>query len=169
LPAPLDQAKRDAIIADINAGHKTRNQIARDHSVSGATVTKLAAQAKGSTAFDRSQTEKAARAKKFDAALVRAQLIERLYGMAGGLLDRVESPYTVPMAGAGGEIQFVTSKLPPLRDAQSGMSAAAIAIDKALRLEDRNGDGRVDAAKSLLGSLFKTLRDAHGDSPDGSG
>ena len=49
------------------------------------------------------------------------------------------------------------------------MSASAIAVDKALRLEERNGDGRVDAAKSLLGSLFETLQKAHGDRPDGSG
>jgi hypothetical protein len=168
LPAPLDQAKRDAILADINAGHKTRNQIARDHQVSGSTVTKIAGHAKGSAAFDRSQTENATRARQADNAAVRAELIARYYKVAGHFLDRVESEYTQVVAGPAGP-EFVTTRLPPLRDAQAGMSASAIAVDKALRLEDRNGDGRVDAAKSLLGSLFKTLQDAHGDSPDGSG
>ncbi|MGO8957620.1 MAG: hypothetical protein ACLQFR_09660 [Streptosporangiaceae bacterium] len=49
------------------------------------------------------------------------------------------------------------------------MSSAAIAIDKAARLEDRQGDGRVAAAQSLLGTLFETLQQANGDAPDGSG
>jgi hypothetical protein len=168
LPAPLDQAKRDTITADIKAG-KPRNQIARDHAVSAGTVTNIAKAAGITSAFDRSKTKNATRAQQADNASVRAALIARYYDVANHMLDRVTSEYTQPMAGHGGEIQFVTTKLPPLRDAQAGMSASAIAIDKALRLEDRNGDGRVDAARSLLGSLFQTLKDAHGDSPDGSG
>jgi hypothetical protein len=91
-----------------------------------------------------------------------------MYGVAGRRMDRVESPYTQVITGPAGA-EFVTTKLPPLRDAQAGMSSAAIAIDKAARLEDRPGDGRVAAAQSLLGTLFETLRQAHGDQPDGSG
>ena len=49
------------------------------------------------------------------------------------------------------------------------MSSAAIAIDQAARLEDRQGDGKVAAAQSLLGTLFETLKQAHGDAADGSG
>ena len=62
-----------------------------------------------------------------------------------------------------------TAKLPPIRDAQAGMSSAAIAIDQAARLEDRQGDGKVAAAQSLQGTLFETLKNVHGDAPDGSG
>jgi hypothetical protein len=101
-------------------------------------------------------------------ALERTVLIERIYGVAGRMLDRVEQPYTQVIAGPAGP-EFVTTKLPPLRDAQAGMSSPAIAIDKAARLEDRQGAGRVAAAQSLLGSLFETLAKAHGDAPDGSG
>ena len=63
----------------------------------------------------------------------------------------------------------MTTKLPPLRDAQAGMSSAAIALDKAARLEDRQGDGKVDQAKSLLSSMFESWQRAHDDALDGSG
>jgi len=167
VPKALDPAKRNAIIADIKAGHQ-RNQIARDHTVSGSTVTKIAGQEGLTDAFDRTQTENATRARGIDLAATRAALIERLYGIAGRMLDRVESPYTQIISGPAGA-ELVTTKLPPLRDAQAGMSSAAIALDKAARLEDRQGDGKVDQAKSLLGAMFEGLRKAHGDAPDGSG
>jgi hypothetical protein len=80
----------------------------------------------------------------------------------------VEAPYTQVIAGPAGP-EFVTTKLPPLQDAQAGMSSSAIAIDKAARLEGRRGDGKVAAAQSFLGTLFETLKQAHGDAPDGSG
>jgi hypothetical protein len=101
-------------------------------------------------------------------AATRAALIERLYGIAGRMLDRVESPYTQVISGPA-DRELVTTKLRPLRDAQSGMSSAAIALDKAARLGDRQGDGRVDQAKSLLGAMFDSLQRAYGDAPDGSG
>jgi hypothetical protein len=167
VPKPLDPQIRTAIIADIKAG-KPRNQIARDHGVSGASVTKIAGQEGITNAFDRSQVENATRARTIDLAATRAGLIERLYGVAGRMLDRVESPYTQIVSGSAGA-ELVTTKLPPLRDAQAGMSSAAIALDKAARLEDRQGDGKVDAAKSLLGAMFEGLQKAHGDAPDGSG
>jgi hypothetical protein len=167
VPKPLNADIRAAIIADIRAG-KPRNQIARDHGVSGSTVTKYAGQEGIDKPFDRSHTEKATRARGIDVAAARTELIERMYGVAGRFLDRVEAPYTQVVSGPLGP-ELVTTKLPPLRDAQAGMSAAAIAIDKAARLEDRQGDGKVDQAKSLLGSLFDTMQKAHGDTPDGSG
>lgn len=167
MPRPLDPAKRRAILTDIKAGHQ-RNEIARDHNVSGSTVTKIAAQEGIENAFDRTQTQNATRARNADLNETRSVLIDRLYGIAGRMLDRVESPYTqIVPSQAGAEL--VTTKLPPLRDAQAGMSSAAIALDKAARLEDRQGDGKVDAAKSLLGTMFDTLQKAHGDASDGSG
>jgi hypothetical protein len=175
VPPPLDPQLRADILRDIQdtataapEQKLTRNEIARRRNVSPATVTKIAKDAGLTEAFDRSQTINATRARQFDAALERSVLIERMYGVAGRMLDRVESPYTQVISGPAGA-EFVTTKLPPLRDAQAGMSSAAIAIDKAARLEDRQGDGRVAAAQSLLGTLFETLRQAHGDQPDGSG
>ena len=49
--------------------------------------------------------------------------------------------------------ELVTTKLPPLWDAQADMSSAAIAIDKAARMEAANSDSRVEAARSLLGGF----------------
>jgi hypothetical protein len=167
VPKALDPTIRTAIIEDIKAG-KQRNQIARERNVSGSTVTKIAGEEGLTNAFDRTQTVNATRARGIDIAAARAVLIERMYGVAGRMLDRVESPYTQVVGGPMGA-ELVTTKLPPLRDAQAGMSAAAIAIDKAARLEDRNGDARVDQARSLLGAMFEGLQRAHGDAPDGSG
>ena len=175
MPPPLDPQLRADILRDIEdtaqakdpAQRLSRNEIARRRGVSQATVSKIAKDAGLTAAFDRSQTINATRAKQFDAALIRADLIERMYGVAGRMLDRVESPYTQVITGPQGA-EFVTTKLPPLRDAQAGMSSAAIAIDKAARMEAANGDSRVEAARSLLGGLLSDLVDKHGDSyPDG--
>lgn len=171
MPQRLSDAIRAAVLTDIRAARqdgRSAGQIARDHGVARSTVTKIAKDEGITDAFERAQVLKAARAKQADNAAVRAELISRYYAIAGRLLDRVESPHTVAIGTAAG-VELVTVKLPPLRDAQAGMSASAIAVDKALRLEDRNGDGRVDAARSLLGSLFENLQRAHGDRPDGSG
>jgi transposase-like protein len=168
MPKPLPARKRTAILADIKTGAKARNQIARDHGVSASTVTKIAKDAGIADAFDRSQTAKGTRAQQADNAAVRAELIREYYAVARRLLRRVEQPHTIALMGAEGA-ELVTTDLPSLRDAQAGMAASAIGIDKALRLEDRQGDGKVDAAKSLLGAMFETLQRAHGDSPDGSG
>ncbi len=176
MPPPLDPQLRADILRDIQdtqnepdpAKRLTRNEIALRRGVSQSTVTKIAKDSGLGAAFDRSQTINATRARQFDAAHERTVLIERMYGVAGRMLDRVEAPYTQVIPGPAGP-EFVTTKLPPLRDAQAGMSSAAIAIDKAARLEDRQGDGKVAAAQSLLGTLFETLTKAHGDAPDGSG
>lgn len=93
-----------------------------------------------------------------------------MYTVADHMLDRVTSPYTQVITGPAGA-EFVTTKLPPLRDAQAGMSSAAIAIDKAARMEAANGDSRVEQARSLLGGLLTDLAAEHGDSypSDGTG
>ena len=176
MPRPIDGQLKADILRDIrdtrdepDPGKRlTRNAIARRRGVSPGTVTNLAAANGLADAFDRTNTVKGARARQFDAAFARAVLIERYYVEAGKVLDRVSTPYTQVILGRGGP-EFVTTRLPPLRDAQAGMSASAIAVDKAAKLEDRQGDGRVDAAKSLLGGLLAGLQAVYGDSPDGSG
>jgi hypothetical protein len=145
LPAPLDPAKREAIEADITAG-KSRNQIARDHEVSGSTVTRIAqgiAERNGhrSDDFDRSKTVNATRARKFDSAAARAQLVADLYGDAQRFRARGWDEYTQIVSGPLGA-ELVTTKLPPLRDQQSAYTALAICVDKAAKLEAIDaGDG----------------------------
>jgi hypothetical protein len=118
----------------------------------------------------RTQTAKATRAKQLDNAARRTVLIDRMYTVADHMLDRVTLAYTQVITGPAGA-EFVTTKLPPLRDAQAGMSSAAIAIDKAARMEAANGDSRVEQARSLLRGLLTDMVSRHGDScpSDGAG
>lgn len=170
MPPPLDPQLRADILRDIQDGQLSRNEIARRRNVSPSTVSKIAKDSGTTAAFDRTQTVKATRAKQLDNAARRTDLIDRMYAMASHMLDRVESPYTQVITGPAGA-EFVTTKLPPLRDAQAGMSSAAIAIDKAARMEAANGDSRVEQARSLLSGLLTDMVAAHGDSypSDGSG
>jgi transposase-like protein len=160
VPKPLTQAKRDAITADIHAG-KARNQIARDHGVSGSTVTKIAQETgNGATAFDRSQTEKATRAKRFDAAAARVQLIEDLYGDAQRFRQRSWSDYTQIVSGPAGA-ELVTTKLPPLRDQQSAYTSLAICLDKAAKLEQADaadGEAGFSAVDEWLADVLSEGR-----------
>jgi transposase-like protein len=170
VPPPLDPQLRADILRDIQDGQLSRNEIARRRNVSPSTVSKIAKDEGQSAAFDRTQTAKATRAKQIDNAARRTVLIDRMYDVASHMLDRVTSPYTQVVSGPAGA-EFVTTKLPPLRDAQAGMSSAAIAIDKAARMEAANGDSRVEQARTLLGGLMSDLVAAHGDSypSDGAG
>ena len=155
MPAPIDAAKREAITADIKAG-KPRNQIARDHGVSAGTVTNIAKAAGITGAFDRSNTAKATRAKQFDAAAARAQLVVDLYGDAQRFRARGWSQYTQVVGGPGGA-ELVTTKLPPLRDQQSAYTSLAICVDKAVKLEAADAGDGSSSAKSLLGQIGRAL------------
>lgn len=170
MPPPLDPQLRADILRDIQDGQLSRSEIARRRNVSPSTVSKIAKDSDVPTAFDRTQTAKATRAKQLDNAAHRTVLIDRMYSVADHMLDRVTSPYTQVITGPAGA-EFVTTKLPPLRDAQAGMSSAAIAIDKAARMEAANGDSRVEQARSLLSGLLTDMVAAHGDSypSDGAG
>lgn len=170
MPPPIDPARRAQIITAIRAG-KPRNQIARDHGVSGSTVTKIADQENLTSAFDRAQTRNATRARKFDAALARAKLVEDLYGDAQKFRVRAWSPYTQIVSGPAGA-ELVTTKQPPLRDQQAAYTGLAICLDKAAKLEAVETGGGVDHAKSMLGKLMTGLAEAFGDetsAPQGEG
>lgn len=86
---PIDDQKRNAILADIKAGQKSRNQIARDHNVSVGTVTNIAKRAGLTSAFDRSSTKRATAASVADTAARRAQLAEKMIALAELSMDQV--------------------------------------------------------------------------------
>lgn len=155
MPAPIPAGKRAAIITDIKAGNSCRS-IARNHNVSASTVTKIAKDEKIPGAFARAQTQNATRAKRFDAAAARAQLIQDLYADAQRFRARGWDPYTQIVSGPAGS-EFVTTKMPPLRDQQAAYTSVAICLDKAVKLEAVDSqDGAADA-KSLLGQLGAAL------------
>lgn len=161
MPRPINPDTRTKIIHAIKAGGR-RNQIARDHGVSPSTVTLIAKQENLGSAFDRTNTVAATRAAGVDAAARRAALIDELYAKAARALERLEQPHTEPFGGAMG-VEFVTTKLPTLRNMASGASAVSTLLNAAGRLEDRNGDSRVEQGRSLLTALFDGLASAHGD------
>jgi hypothetical protein len=159
VPAPLDPAKRAAILADIRAGTLSRNAIARKHDVAASTVTKLAKDTGDTTAFDRSQTEKATRAQEADSRSRRAELAAALLDDAAKLRARAWEPYTVVVGTAQGA-ERVTLDLPPLGDVRSAYTSIGIVVDKHLALDrhDHAGGAGVDDAVSMLTTLAAGIR-----------
>jgi hypothetical protein len=156
MPKPLSAGKRNAIIEDIRAGMKSRNQIARDHGVSVGSVTNIAKAAGVPGAFDRSQTENATRAREVDCKALRAQLKVDLLNDAQRFRKRSWEPYQV-VVGTPEGAEIVTLDLPPLPDARAAYTAIGIAVDKSIRLEQHDVGDSTEGAKSLLGSLSDAL------------
>lgn len=149
---PLPAKKRAAIVADLEAGGKSRNQIARDHDVSPATVSKIAREEQKS--FDRTQTEAATRAKQADNRSRRAQLASDLLDDAQRLRQRAWSKYAYYVGTKDGA-ERVELDLPPLGEVRNAYAALGIAVDKHTALEKVDVDDRdlptVDAwLKSML-------------------
>lgn len=142
MPAPLDPDKRNAIADAIRAGG-TRNQIARDHGVSGATVTSIAKTENLTDAFDRSATKEATAASVVDGALWRRETATRLRRLSGSVLESFES-----MTAEQWE------KVPPY----FRMLTFAIAVDKVAELE--RSEGADTEAAGLVRELMSGLRDA---------
>jgi transposase-like protein len=148
MPAPLAPRKRAAILKDIEAGGKPRNQIARDHGVSAGSVTNIAREARIGDAFDRSSTKKATEAAQIDHAAVLAKLAARHAGVAGAILASFE------VMGAD-EWSAVSPHTRAI--------ALGICSDKARELAPADDEAQVDAARSLLNVVFEDIVARHGD------
>lgn len=140
MPAPLAPGKRAAILEDIRAGHP-RNQIARDHGVSGSTVTKLA-KTLSDEPFDRSQTKKATEAAQVDHAAVLAKLAARSAAVAGNILASFEAM----------DLDAWSKVSPHTRAIALGVCA-----DKARELAPDAGEAEIEAARSLIGAVFEDI------------
>ena len=160
MPAPLAPAKRAAILADIEAG-KPRNQIARDHSVSGSTVTKLA-RTVSDEPFDRSQALKATRAQQADNKTKRAQLQSDLLDDAQKLRERAWKPYKIVVGSAEGA-EIVQLDLPPLPDVRAAYTSIGIIVDKSVVIEKHDSGDDAEAARSVLSAVLENLTVKHGD------
>lgn len=170
MPKPLGAAVRAAILTDIRAGELSRNAIARKHGVGAATVTKLAKTTGDATTFDRSQTQKATRAREADSRSERAALAAELLADARKLRERAWQPYTVVVGTAQGA-QKVTLDLPPLGDVRSAYTAVGIVVDKHLALDkhDNSGGTGTEDVRSMLGDLGRAIADAFPGEADSSG
>ncbi|MGW6498561.1 hypothetical protein [Nonomuraea angiospora] len=88
MPRAIPDDVRQAILADIEAGQKSRGQIAREHEVSTTSVSNIAKQAGLVGAFSREQTKEATAANVADSASRRARLTERLITLAELSMDQ---------------------------------------------------------------------------------
>lgn len=165
MPKPLPEDKRAAILADIQAGTKSRNQIARDHSVSVGTVSNIARDAGLTDAFDRTQTEKAARAREVDAKALRAQLKLDLLEDAQKLRARAWAPYEVVVSTPQGADTVMLSE-PPLNEVRAAYTAVGIVVDKSLVLERHDAVDGAGGAKSMLANLADALGVVAGKLPE---
>ncbi len=159
MPKPLSTRKRNAVLEDIKAGQKSRNQIARDHGISASTVTGIAKTAGLDSAFDRSLTLKATRAHQADNKAKRAQLQSDLLDDGQRLRKRAWSRYPVVVGGSQGA-ETVWLDEPPLPDVRAAYTSIGIIVDKDRAYERDKTDEGSDHAASVLGRLFTGIAEA---------
>lgn len=151
---PLTDDERQAILNDIRAG-KPRNQTARDHQRSPATITKIAYDA--GLAFDRSATKSACDAKRVDNAARRTALVAALLEDADRLRLQMFAPTTVFNFG-GRDNTYVERQVPEptFADKRHIAGAVRMMLTTAIELErvDQQGEefAAVDAwLRSIVG------------------
>ncbi|WP_025620355.1 helix-turn-helix domain containing protein [Salinispora cortesiana] len=156
---PVTQADYDRV-RELHAQGLSRNEIGRTIGRSGRTVSRIADQL--DLSFDRTATRAATEAKRDDARAKRAALANALLDDANRLRQRLwqEACYV----DHGGKEFFRvdwTMPEPTFADKQKIMQSVGIAIDKAVRLDEYDADPGIDAAKSMLGALARSLGAAY--------
>lgn len=162
MPPRMAPERRAAILRDIQAGGKSRNEIARAHGVAASTVGQIAAAEGITDAFDRTHALKGARAKAVDNRAKRAQLESDLLDDAQKLRKRAWSVYEVVVSGPEGA-ETVTLDLPPLQDVRAAYTAIGIIVDKSVVIERHDSGDDAEAAKSVLAAVMDGLVARHGD------
>lgn len=158
MPPRIPDDKRAAILVDIEAGTKGRNQIARDHGVSVGTVTNIAnTAAGGQTNFDRSATEKGTRAAAADNRARRARIASELLDDVERLRKRAWDPYTYYERGQMGP-ELVTLDQPPLKEAKEAYVSIGICLQRHAELEKFDLDRGDEGARSMLGDLAEAIK-----------
>lgn len=159
MPKPLDPEKREAIEQAIRAGGH-RNAIARDHGVSGSTVTKIAKdlETRGDLTdappFDRSQTSIATESRQVDLAARRAELSELLLNDAFWLRQMAHEG-EFPIVVGGVKNPRVIMVPPNPNDLRNLFQALAVAVDKAHVLTGATDDQA--RAATLLERLMESV------------
>lgn len=158
---PVTDHEREAILVDVNAGKLSRNAIARKHRRSVGTITNIVRDAGlAETAFDRSVTENATRARAVDNASRRERLVSDLLddvALFRGMF-RQEWRKTVVVPGVG-EVGVEADSVEIATGLQRLMTSVGIAVDKHVALEKYDaGDQGADDAKSMLLGVADGLR-----------
>lgn len=138
---PVDPKTRAKIRASARKPGATRNGVAREHGVSGDTVTRICAAARPPITFDRKGTQAATEARQTDLKARRVAFTSRL-------MDDVEEFHRLLFQertarttdGNGGVVEYQLE--PSARDWKDTMTAIGIGIDKIIVLERHDADER---------------------------
>lgn len=90
MPPPINDATRQAVLTDVDAGQMSRGEIARAHRISAWSVGNIAKKAGRDGAFSRERTKKATEAALADHAARLAALAGRNVGVAEQVLASFE-------------------------------------------------------------------------------
>lgn len=150
-------------VADLHARGYGRNAICRELGLSAGTITNICQHA-GLT-FDRAATKVAVAARKTDAAALRSELELQLLEDAQRLRAQVWQPHEyIDHGGKDFAETRWTQQEPSPVDKLKLMQAAGIAVDRSLRLGDK--DDEVEAARSMLVELFTAMGVAVAETDD---
>lgn len=154
---PIAPEVRERII-ELHGRGMTRNAIAAELDVSGATVTKVCVAA--GLSFNRTATKAATEAVSADAARRRAALSARLLDVAARALDDMDQPHLVFSFG-GKDNTYNERELstPPTGDRRNLMQIAGNAITRHLDIE-RHDSGAEGEAASVLAELMLGIKTA---------
>ncbi|MBL3664522.1 hypothetical protein JL475_00480 [Streptomyces sp. M2CJ-2] len=141
---------------DLHAEGLGRNMIARRMGITASVVSRTADHL-GLT-FDRSKIQAAADARKADVEERRSLLASQLLDIAEDSLARIYRPTTVySFGGAKNEYNDHVFDEAPVAERVKLMTAAAIAVDKSLKLIPPGESSGADDAKSMLGKLAEGI------------
>jgi hypothetical protein len=133
-----------------------RNAIAREMGIEASCISRTAAHL-GLT-FDRSKIRAAAEARAADLEERRSLIAVQFMDIAEDSLRRIYEPTTVySFGGKDNEYNEHTFEEAPNADRKALITAAAISVDKVLRLVPPAESSELDSAKSMLGSLGDAL------------
>lgn len=109
--------------------------------------------------FDRTQTAAAAQAHHADASARRAAQRMKYLDIVDDLQQRALAEYEMTqVGGVDGEVRRWTTVKPPARETSDLVRAAAAATAAELRIADRDDDGNLAQAVSLLDALVDGIR-----------
>ncbi|GAA2457016.1 helix-turn-helix domain-containing protein [Streptomyces macrosporus] len=132
-----------------------RNEIARRMQRSPRTISVIAEEL-GLT-FDRTMTAAATEARKIDAKARRAALIDRAYGRAERVFDRLEADQYKFTSTTVNGIETEVLDHVPAHEEKALAGAITQYLNQAAKLEALDSDDGVEAAKGMVGQLLTGL------------
>ncbi|MGW0920094.1 hypothetical protein ACWD3J_13890 [Streptomyces sp. NPDC002755] len=159
---------------ELHASGLGRNAIALEMGITASVISRTAEHL-GLT-FDRSKIRAAAEARKADVEERRSVLAARFLDIAEDSLSRVYAETTVfSFGGKSNDYNDHIFDEAPIAERVKLVTAAAIAVDKSMKLTPPGESSGLDAARSMLGSLgealtaFSQSQDEQDAADDGTG